>query len=191
MKEYLHITYVHPPTDFKYLVLQITAISYNGVGITPLQQRTCTYSVEVHSFQIFHPCLAKFTDSDTEPVSTWSDAYNYKIVCLWWNTTMNDHTLTVSVASLLFYGPRFLPRNTSDRVENWARKEHTWKVNPHGLKAVKQRVGQCAAAQTHGRSRGQFPFTLPEFLLSFQPLKIKSSRWKTVFLVIYLSKPLT
>lgn len=57
-------------------------------------------------------------DSDTEPVSIWSSAYNYKIILLSLNTMMNNHTLMISVASLLFYGPQFLPTNTSNGVEN-------------------------------------------------------------------------
>lgn len=63
-------------TNICYIILQS---NYN-----PPKKKKGTYtrSVQVHFFQIFHLCLAKFMNSDTEPVSTRSSAYNYKIFFL-------------------------------------------------------------------------------------------------------------
>lgn len=142
---------MHPPIDFKYLVLQITAIPFYRVIINPLQKKKKEpIHIQCRSifFQIFHLCLDKFMDSDTESVSTWSSAYNYKIFFLSLNTMMNNHTLMISVASLLFYGSQFLPTNTSTGVENRIQKEQTWKVNPHDLKPVEHRISVLLCRQT-------------------------------------------
>lgn len=82
--------------------LQISSLTNNCYTILqsnykPPQRkkRTYTRSVQVHFFQILHLCLAKFMDSDTEPVSTQPSAYNYKIFFLSLNTMMNNHILMI------------------------------------------------------------------------------------------------
>lgn len=73
---------MHPPIDFKYLVLQITAIAYYGVIITTLPPKKNLHTLSRGPFFPNLSSLTKFMDSNTEPVSSWSNVYNYKIIFL-------------------------------------------------------------------------------------------------------------
>lgn len=80
---------------------------------------------------------------------------------------MNNYTLMISVASLLFYGSQFLPTNTSSGVDNRVQKEQTWKVNPHDLKPVELRASVLLRRQTT-----EAEHSLPSVYLSLRSVPI-------------------